>query len=86
MHGALLMVFHRNYHCIFASVRWNVHFHSDSIRKGLISSPKEIKLSLPALEQWTDHSWEPSAQVRGGGAGKRKEKADLPSPQENTLP
>ena len=60
-------------------------FRSDPIRKGLISSPKEIKLSLPALEQWTDHTWEPSAQVRGGGAGQLKEKADLSSPQENTL-
>lgn len=36
-------------------------FSADPIRKGLIPPLKDVKLSLPALEPWTDQGQEPSA-------------------------
>lgn len=79
--GALLMVFHRNYHCILHPSNGMFIFNPNPLKKEFISFPKEIKLSFAALEQWTDHSWNQVPRIEERMLGSYRKNPVCPAPK-----
>ena len=81
----LFLVFNGKYPRISALFQCHVPVQPGPHQKRTHPTPK-VELSLPALEQWTDQSQEPSAWGWRRGCGRLREKANLPTPQVNRLP